>query len=141
MTNEQLWDRLEKAVKTKSLLKRAVKMSLLLKHGYEQDLDILVSGSFRDNDPEALYLGYIDNDCGDNFIMCYTGWEHAHKEWRAGETENVLYGSTAFDIRAVVNDLYDKKSVTGIVFNPEDEDTIFILPKVILEKFIPREML
>ena len=138
MTNEQLWGKLEKASKIKDLLKRSVEMSLLLKHGYEQDLDVLASGFLRGENSELFHQGYIDYD-GGRFMTCYTSWEHAKKEWRRGETDDLVMVSLEYSIRNMINNAFNKQSILGLVFNPEDENSIVVLPKEILEMFMPGE--
>ena len=134
LTNERLWKKLDKASDIKDIAKRTNEMILLLKQGYEQNLDVLVFGSVMNGD--HFHQAYSDTEEG-RLMMCYTTKAHAMKEHRR-IAEGGLMMCREISIWEMLNNVFNKKSIFGLVFNPEDENMV-IIPKMIMEIYMPGE--
>ncbi len=139
MRNRELWEKLDGLASQERSNSRDWEFMKLLKTAYDDDLKIFIScveplDLFGESGDEYIHQGYLKSD-GNRFLICYTSSEHARRERRRGENGGQIGWATA-KAREIMNNMFNKKAVTGLVFNPEDNKMVIIL-KSELEQLMP----
>lgn len=71
-------------------------------------------------------------------MLCYTSNAHAEKEWHRLPTRDRRGMSCEIQsLRNVLNNMFHKQVIFGIVFNSDDPENAYIIPKPILEMLMP----
>ena len=133
MTNRAFWKKLDLITKRENPPAHIAEFMEILKDGYEQNLDVIVSTTPVWNGlAHQTYLG----DRNARFYICYTSKAHARNEWRIGND-----GSPAewniMSLRDMMNNMFNKTSGAGLVFNPDSETESMVVLKMMLEILVP----
>jgi len=113
---------------------REILFMSLLKDAYDNDLELIVSCTYdtHASTPSRLMAkqGYLEVD-GMRFLMCFTSEKRA-REAKYNTDWNMMKA------RDVMNNMFNKKSIWGLVFNPNDEKMVIVL-KELLSLIMPGE--
>lgn len=130
MTNKVFWKRLEAATKIEDQMKRMSEFMYWLAEAYDEDLEVLISCFYDERMPGYAKQGYMDVE-GKRFLVCYTSKERA----RAGKFNG---NWDIARLRAVMNNMFNKDVIIGMVFNPGDEAMTLVF-KEAMELLLPGE--
>ncbi|MBP3855219.1 MAG: hypothetical protein IK990_06375 [Ruminiclostridium sp.] len=139
MTNYRLWKALDEiADQTNTdVSERMMKFAELLKQGYEEDLGVMTWSISADPQGSHAYHAYIDTEFG-RVMMCYTSKAHAMKEWRRlPSSDHRAEGCLVIPLRDIINNMFNKQAIFGLVFNSDDYEKYVMVPKVMLEFLMP----
>ena len=124
MTDKELWRQMDKmAVETPSL-EREMRFMLLLKTAYAKHMKLLMACRYNPLMPGIAHQAYIDID-GKRMLVCYTSKQRARTV-----TSNVTWDIAK--ARDIMNNMFNKQSIMGIVFNPNDEKMVVVLKELLL---------
>lgn len=130
MRNEELWAKMDElACKNKPTI-LLMEFMYLIKQAYDMDLGLITRCFFQDSNKTIAKQAYIDV-MGERYLMCYTSEEHARREQGKGGSWATL------GARDVLNNMFNKDAIGGIVFNTDDLDNMIICPKPILMAIMP----
>lgn len=133
MTNEEFWKKLDLITKRRDPADHITEFMILLKDGYEQNLDVIVSATPAQNGvANQAYLG----EKNARFYVCYTSLAHARNEWRAGDGGRPMDWNT-MSLRDVMNNMFHKTSGAGLIFNPDSTTEGLVVLKTMLELLMP----
>lgn len=133
MTNEEFWKKLDSITKRRNPSDHIFEFMILLKGGYEQNLDVIVSATSAQNGiANQAYLG----EKNARFFVCYTSKAHARNEWRAGDDGRTMDWNT-MKLRDVMNNMFHKTSGAGLIFNPDSTTEGLVVLKTMLELLMP----
>ena len=114
-----------------------LKFAELLKQGYEEDLSVLTWSISADPQGCQAYHAYIDTEYG-RLMMCYTSKAHAMREWRRLPSfDHRMEGCLAAPLRDIMNNMFNKQAIFGLIFNSDDDEKYVMVPKVMLEFLMP----
>ena len=137
MTNEQFWAKLDQMAKEADKKRDQpdynVKFMELLKKGYEQDLLILIAASPSVNG--MAYQGFL-GDRNARFYICYTSEAHAKNDFHKGDNGIPMDWNT-MKVRDMINNMFNKTSGAGLIFNPDSKTESVIVLKMLLEMIMP----
>ncbi|MCC8152651.1 MAG: SseB family protein [Lachnospiraceae bacterium] len=106
----------------------------LLKDAYDNDLGLIVSCTYdtQASTPGRLMAkqGFLEVD-GMRFLVCFTSEKRA-REAKYNTDWNIMKA------RDVMNNMFNKKAIWGLVFNPNDERMVIVL-KDLLSLIMPGE--
>lgn len=131
MTDKELWRRMEQESENPDLLEKSMKFMLLLKTAYEKDMKLVIACTNTPGMPGMAQQGYIDVD-GKRMLACYTSKSLAqhqsnHMQWNIAKARDVM------------NNMFNKPVIAGMVFNPGEEEKMVVIFKNLLEPLIPGE--
>lgn len=133
MTNRQFWDKLERLSSQESTVETVAEFIRILRAGYQQDLQILVGGVIRFDDPNCFNQCCFLTEKGEKSMIYYTNRKHFRKKFM---NLPVLSTTQAECIEANVKEMIDnalnKKEVTALYFNPKTKNEL-IIPKKLLQ--------
>lgn len=118
MTSKELWNKMEVLANQSYSGEQQAEFMELLKTAYNEDLELIISCVYIRANSQMAQQGYLEAD-GNRFLICYTNKNHAKREKRGG----------TWDIaraRDILNNMFNKDAITGLVFNPEDEKMVII---------------
>ena len=134
MTEKQLWMKADQIAESHAVAAiKSQRMALLLKQAYENNLPLVIMCQY-DEDGLA-YQAYFNLDeehpflDGNRQMIFYTSK-------RAGKRETKTVTVPAQD---VLNNIFNKKIIGGLVFNPFDPRRMVAVEKSALEQLIPGE--
>lgn len=139
MTNYKLWKALDEIAGQTSIegSQRMLKFAELLKQGYEEDLSVLTWSISADPQGCQAYHAYIDTEYG-RLMMCYTSKAHAMREWRRLPSfDHRMEGCLAAPLGDIMNNMFNKNAIFGLIFNSDDDEKYVMVPKVMLEFLMP----
>lgn len=144
MTTKQFWMKMDQVSNTKklSLPQKEERIAELLKTAYEEDLEILTICALMDSDHvRQLYFSKDElhpSAEGNRYMLCYTGKNRA-----IYDTDVPLYPEDAriyhISVRDMLNNLFNKRVIGGLVFNRYLDDQSIIVRKSVLERIMPGE--
>lgn len=133
MTNNMFWRKLDRITNRRNPVAHMAEFMEILKEGYEQDLDIIVSTTpIRNGFANQTYLG----EKNARFYICYTSKAHARNEWRTGDNGAPMEWHT-MRLRDVMNNMFHKSSGAGLLFNPDSKTESMLVLKMMLELLMP----
>lgn len=129
MTEKELWKKMDEAIDNPNVMMATMEMAALLKQAYIEKLNLLCQVYYSADVPGMGFQGYLGNE-NERFLICFTNKEQAKKEKRGGTWDKMRAND-------VLNNLFQKSSIAGLVFNCADENRIMIVPKELLQEMIP----
>ena len=124
MTDKKLWEHMDKLASEKRSREREAAFMLLLKFAYDEDMKLILS-CFPDPEiPGAVRQGYMDV-MGKRLLVCFTSKQRA---------DRANYNTT-WDVaraRDLMNNMFNKNKIMGMVFNPDDENMVIVLKELLL---------
>ena len=132
MTNEEFWRKLDQLTPTGSDPDNIRRFAQVLKQGYEQDLDLLVTGKLQG---DQFNQAYIMSPHG-RVLLCFTSDMHA-AAFRAYGYDGYPAVCCLVKVRIIMNNMFNKESIAGLVFNPRDANHATAVPKFLLEQIMP----
>lgn len=124
MTDKELWGEMEALANEERSFQREMKFMLLLKEAYDNDRDLIMACIYDPEMPGMAGQAYMDV-MGKRMLVCFTS------EQRAEEADYNVDWDVA-RARDLMNNMFHKKSILGMVFNPNDEKMIIILKDLLL---------
>ena len=124
MTDKELWRRMENLAISEPSLERDMGFMLLLKQAYDQDMKLIMSCAYDPMRPEMARQGYMEV-MGKRMMVCFTSKQRA---------KQADYNMT-WDIakaRDIMNNMFNKDAIAGMVFNPNDEKMVIVLKDLLL---------
>ena len=124
MTDKELWRRMENLAISEPSLERDMGFMLLLKQAYDQDMKLIMSCAYDPMRPEMARQGYMEVT-GKRMMVCFTSKQRA---------KQADYNMT-WDIakaRDIMNNMFNKDAIAGMVFNPNDEKMVIVLKDLLL---------
>ena len=124
MTDEELWKQMENLANQEKSLEREMRFMLLLKEAYDMDMKLIMACVPEPVMSNMARQGYMEVD-GKRFLVCFSSKQRA---------KTASYNTT-WDIasaRELMNNMFNKKSVAGMVFNPNDEKMVIIFKDLLL---------
>lgn len=124
MTDEELWKQMENLANQEKSLEREMKFMLLLKEAYDMDMKLIMACVPDPVMSNMARQGYMEVD-GKRFLVCFSSKQRA---------KTASYNTT-WDIgsaRELMNNMFNKKSVAGMVFNPNDEKMVILFKDLLL---------
>ena len=124
MTDKELWRRMENLAISEPSLERDMGFMLLLKQAYDQDMKLIMSCAYDPMRPEMARQGYKEV-MGKRMMVCFTSKQRA---------KQADYNMT-WDIakaRDIMNNMFNKDAIAGMVFNPNDEKMVIVLKDLLL---------
>ena len=124
MTDKELWRRMENLAISEPSLERDMGFMLLLKQAYDQDMKLIMSCAYDPMRPEMARQGYMEV-MGKRMVVCFTSKQRA---------KQADYNMT-WDIakaRDIMNNMFNKDAIAGMVFNPNDEKMVIVLKDLLL---------
>lgn len=122
MTDEEFWKQMENLANQEKSLEREMRFMLLLKEAYDMDRKLIMACVPEPVMSNMARQGYMEVD-GKRFLVCFSSKQRA---------EMASY-NTAWDIgsaRELMNNMFNKKSVAGMVFNPNDEKMVILFKEL-----------
>ncbi|MCD8153528.1 MAG: SseB family protein [Clostridiales bacterium] len=114
--------------------KREMLFMNLLKGAYDNDLELIVACTYdtQASTPGRLMAkqGFLEVD-GMRFLVCFTSEKRA-REAKYNTDWNIMKA------RDVMNNMFNKKAIWGLVFNPNDKRMVIVL-KDLLSLIMPGE--
>ncbi|MEE3420217.1 MAG: hypothetical protein VZR02_03835 [Lachnospiraceae bacterium] len=136
MTNEAFLKRLELLTKKRDLKEQFMEIMFLIKQAYDDDLSIYVRCYIYESNPDLGQQAYI-GEKNQRFLMCYTSKQHAGNEKRLSVVKPGQTMKTAkIRIRDVVNNMFGKESIMGLIINPDDEKASALVIKEAIRPLI-----
>ena len=132
MNKREFWKKMDAAIDNPNLMMATMEMAVLLKQAYLENLSILAQVFYSAERPGIGFQAYIGRQT-ERFLICYTSEEQAKKEMRGGDWNEL-------NVKDVINNLFQKAVIVGLVFNCADEDRMFIVPKKLLREMIPENI-
>lgn len=124
MTDKELWRRMENLAISEPSLERDMGFMLLLKQAYDQGMKLIMSCAYDPMRPEMARQGYMEV-MGKRMMVCFTSKQRA---------KQADYNMT-WDIakaRDIMNNMFNKDAIAGMVFNPNDEKMVIVLKDLLL---------
>jgi len=106
-----------------------MEIAALLKQAYVDNLNILAQVYYSVDMPGMGFQAYMGSQTA-RFMICYSSKEQAKKENRGGDWAEL-------SAKDVLNNLFQKSVIAGLVFNSADEKRMLIVPKELLQEMIP----
>ena len=107
MTDKELWRRMENMATSERSLEREMSFMLLLKQAYDKDMNLIMPCVYDSMRPGVARQGYME----------------------------VMGKRMLVDIakaRDIMNNMFNKDKIAGMVFNPNDEKMVIVLKDVLL---------
>lgn len=121
--NKKAWEVLENYATGKRDKKGTLVFLLKLLEMYEKDLDILIACNEHPSDPSLVSQAYLKDEAEDKrFMICYTSIQRAKKT-----AQNTIW--RAISCRNVMDNMFSRDVIKGLVFNPFDETEQIIVTK------------
>lgn len=124
MTDKELWRRMENLSLEEQLLGRDMEFMLLLKTAYDKDMKLIMACQYDPLNPGLARQGFMDV-MGKRMLVCYTSKQRA-KTARYNMTWDIAKA------RDLMNNMFHKEKIMGMIFNPSDENMIIILKDLLL---------
>lgn len=124
MTDKELWRQMENLANEEVSLEREMKFMLLLKKAYDKDMKLIMACMYDSIMPGMARQGYMEV-MGKRMLVCFTSKQRA---------KTADYNTT-WDVakaRDLMNNMFHKESVAGMVFNPNDEKMVIIFKDLLL---------
>lgn len=124
MTDKQLWREMENLANEEQSLACDLQFMILLKKAYDDDMRLIMECEYDPTMPGIARQGYMDV-MGKRMLVCFTSKQRAR---------SVAYNIN-WDVagaRDLMNNMFNKDAVAGMVFNPNDEKMIIALKDLLL---------
>lgn len=124
MTDKQLWREMENLANEEQSLARDLQFMLLLKKAYDDDMRLIMACEYDPAMPGMARQAYMDV-AGKRMLVCFTCKQRAR---------SAAYKTTwdVARVRDLMNNMFNKDAVAGMVFNPNDEKMIIVLKDLLL---------
>jgi hypothetical protein len=139
MTDEQLWDKLDKLAAKGTSGKNILEFAGLLIQAYTNGLNIFEIGIIDNNDEDIIYQLY-SGEFDDRIMHCSTTFEKGKKTVMKMDKNGMLPPDskicvTDVSCKTILDNLYFKKEISALVFNAHMEDQV-IIPAELLRPLI-----
>lgn len=124
MTDKELWRRMENLATSEPSLEREMSFMLLLKQAYDKDMKLIMSCVYDPVRPGLAQQGYMEVT-GKRMLVCFTSKQRA-KQAKYNTTWDIAKA------RDLMNNMFNKDKIAGMVFNPNDEKMVIVLKDVLL---------
>lgn len=130
MTDKELWRQMDNLSNEETSLERDMQFMLLLKKAYDKDMKLIMACIDDPVMPGMTRQGYMEV-MGKRMLVCFTSKQRA---------KTAVYNTTwnIAKARDLMNNMFNKESVAGIVFNPNDRKMVLIF-KDMLWQIMPGE--
>lgn len=131
MNNSQFWNSLDSITRKKTTPETITDFAIMLKKGYEQDLELIISCIDDPLHPGIGYQSYIDTEFG-RLMLCYTTMAHANKENRqlpAGDMRNI--STATAKCRSIIDNMLTKSVIAGLVFNSDTQKPMIVMKDIL----------
>lgn len=125
MTDKELWRQMDNLANEDASADREIRFLFLLKKAYDSDMKLIMACMYNPMIPGMAHQGYMDVD-GKRMLVCFTSKQRAR-------TANY---NTTWDVasaRDLMNNMFNKQSVMGMVFNPNDKKMVIVLKESLLQ--------
>ena len=124
MTDKELWRRMENLAISEPSLERDMGFMLLLKQAYDQDMKLIMSCAYDPMRPEMARQGYMEV-MGKRMMVCFTSKQRAKQadynmKWDIEKARDIM------------NNMFNKDAIAGMVFNLNDEKMVIVLKDLLL---------
>lgn len=130
MTDKELWRQMEQLVSEKQSLERDMAFMLLLKMAYDKDMKLIMSCAYDPMMSGMARQGFMEV-MGKRMMVCFTSKQRA-KQAKYNMTWDVAKA------RDLMNNMFNKEKIMGMVFNPNDENMVIVFKELLLP-IIPGE--
>lgn len=130
ITNNGLWRQMESLASEEPSLEREMKFMLLLKKAYDDNLNLIIACMYNPTMLGMAQQGYMEV-MGKRMLVCYTSKQRAK-----AATYNITWDIAR--AKDIMNNMFNKKSIVGMVFNPNDEKMVIVF-KDLLVPIMPGE--
>lgn len=124
MTDKELWRLMDSLATSEQSLERDTTFMLLLKQAYDEDRKLIMACLYDPMRPGLAHQGYMEA-MGKRMLVCFTSKKRA---------KQADYNTT-WDIakaRDLMNNMFNKEAIAGMVFNPNDKNMVIILKELLL---------
>ncbi|MCD7752538.1 MAG: hypothetical protein LUI10_12540 [Lachnospiraceae bacterium] len=125
MTNQELWKNMEMLAVQEPSLERETSFMQLMKQAYDQNLHLIMASFYDSLHPGMARQGYVEV-MEKRMLVCYTS------KRRARRIKSNLNWDIAY-ARDIMNNMFHKDLIAGIVFNPDDENMVIIFKDLLLD--------
>lgn len=125
MTDKELWRQMENLANEEEALEREMKFMFLLKRAYDKDMKLIMACMYDPMMPGMARQAYMEV-MGKRMLVCFTSKQRAR----------MADYNTSWDVakaRDLMNNMFHKNSIAGMVFNPNDEKMIIIFKDLLLQ--------
>jgi len=129
MKKNELWKKLDAAIDNPNIMMATMEMAALLKQAYVEELNVLAQVYYSIDMPGMAFQAYLGSP-NERFMICYSCKEQAKKESRGGDWAEL-------NAKDILNNLFQKSVIAGLVFNSADESRMLIVPRELLQEMIP----
>ncbi len=126
LTNEVLWEKMDRMASKGLPPAENLRFLELVRQAYDQDLGLIIRCMYRAPGHEIANQAYLEV-MGQRYLMCYTSKSHAEREWREGGSWDIC------SARNVLNNMFNKDSIGGLIFNPDDQNSSVLCMKFMLQ--------
>ena len=129
MTEKQFWMKLDQLAQRKEKTHILSEAGRLVQEAYENNFRVIAGVMHDKKKPTTCYQLYLATterkpEPEDNrYLICYTSREQAEKDPLLPEGYELL------PIRSVIDNVWNKKTIAGLIFNRADPNASFCLPK------------
>ena len=119
MTDRELWRQMENLANEEPSKEREMRFMYLLKQVYDKDMKLIMACMYDPMIPGMAHQGYMKVE-GKRMLVCFTSKQRAR-------TANY---NTIWDVgnaRDLMNNMFNKETVAGMVFNPNDKKMLVVL--------------
>ena len=124
MTDKELWRQMELLACEEETPEREMSLMLLLKRAYDKDMKLIMACMYDPVMPGMARQGYMDV-YGKRLLVCFTSKQRAKQA-------NYQMDWDIASARDLMNNMFNKESIMGIVFNPDDEKMLIVLKDILL---------
>lgn len=125
MTDKELWRQMENLANEEKSLEREMKFMFLLKKAYDKDMKLIMACMYDPMMPGMARQAYMEV-MGKRMLVCFTSKQRA----KTADYNTVWDVTKARDL---MNNMFNKNSMAGMVFNPNDEKMVIIFKDLLLQ--------
>lgn len=124
MTDKELWRQMEQLASEKQSLERDMAFMLLLKMAYDKGMKLIMSCAYDPMMPGMARQGFMEV-MGKRMMVCFTSKQRV-KQAKYNMTWDVAKA------RDLMNNMFNKEKIMGMVFNPNDENMVIVFKELLL---------
>lgn len=124
MTDKELWKQMENLSNEEPSIEREMRFMYLLKKAYDKDMKLIMACMYDPMMPGQAHQGYMEVG-GKRMLVCFTSKQRAR-------TANYNMTWDVGNARDLMNNMFNKGSVAGMVFNPNDKRMLIVLKELLL---------
>ncbi len=125
MTDKELWRQMENLSNEEPSIEREMRFMHLLKKAYDKDMKLIMACVYDPMMPGLARQGYMEVE-GKRMLVCFTSKQRA---------KTADYNTT-WDVakaKELMNNMFNKSSVAGMVFNPNDKKMLIVFKELLLQ--------